>query len=60
MNFIKSYYYSTKQNFEKLKNGLFPSQQIQNSREISKFDSTICLKDAQRIIEVHISITFAV
>jgi len=51
MNFIKSYYYSTKQNFEKLKNGLFPSQQIQNSREISKFDSTICLKDAQRIIE---------
>ena len=60
MNFIKSYYYSTKQNFEKLKNGLFPSQQIQNSREISKFDSRFCLEDAQRIIEVHISITFAV
>jgi len=51
MNFIKSYYNSTKQNFEKLKNGLFPSQQNQNSREISKFDSQICLKDIQKELE---------
>jgi len=51
MNFIKSYYNSTKQNFEKLKNVLFPSQQNQNSREISKFDSQICLKDIQKELE---------